>query len=650
MARSTFGGFGGDQVSLDPAGNSGFYKAAANYPATGTFWSASTGGTQYTDLVDPTTSAALTGVSTDGHGHVVPFKGPDGITEGWLDFGGGRFKVTAVDSGIFLTQTAADGKYVSHGDLVFNVKDYGAKGNNSNDDTTSIQNAITAAVSAGGGLVWFPAGTYKVTSTLDLSTRTNIELAGTTRARSGGSTISWAGTDSGTTILLTNANGIRIIGLGFAAPSGTYTGVHVDGRGTTGTPQAFHITVQWCFFTDSSMLGTSIATGTGHDWQIAYNDFYRSKVAIKGSDLSASPQQAVQSVLVERNWFETLRGQAHITDPGAGWVINANAVEPLNSGAHGFIRLLAATPNLSQVTISNNWCGDSGAGVAGSSQIEVAGGPFLITGNLLLNNPTESSIKAVGAITSGSITDNRIDGSSSGYFMDWGSFTHTKVWLHNNSVPSLILDTGTAPTTQRWGLGSDSLFRLGSTRLPNNTSLRFRNVADSLEHLVYAATDDSLRIDAIADKGITLRLPGTGASSTLGAVSLQYWNGSAYVNALQVNNTGLILNAPRWALVRSTLAANGAVTVDASAGDAQITLQANATSTTITNPVDVRKLTITFRQDATGGHTYVWPANCLFAGGTAPSDTTANKQTSVTFRWDGFVSKWYEESRAVAVG
>jgi hypothetical protein len=107
MARSTFGGFGGDQVSLDPAGNSGYYKAAQNY-TTGTFWSASTGGTQYTDLIDPVTSVALAGVSTDAHGHVVPFKGPDGITEGWLDFGGGRFKVTAVDAGIYQTSAGLD--------------------------------------------------------------------------------------------------------------------------------------------------------------------------------------------------------------------------------------------------------------------------------------------------------------------------------------------------------------------------------------------------------------------------------------------------------------------------------------------------------------------------------------------------------------
>ena len=46
------------------------------------------------------------------------------------------------------------------------VKAYGAVGNGSNDDTSAIQAALDAADSAGGGVVFFPAGTYKVTDTL----------------------------------------------------------------------------------------------------------------------------------------------------------------------------------------------------------------------------------------------------------------------------------------------------------------------------------------------------------------------------------------------------------------------------------------------------------------------------------------------------
>jgi hypothetical protein len=45
--------------------------------------------------------------------------------------------------------------------LMFNVTDYGATGNGTTDDTAAIQSAITAAA-AGGGMVYFPAGTYLV--------------------------------------------------------------------------------------------------------------------------------------------------------------------------------------------------------------------------------------------------------------------------------------------------------------------------------------------------------------------------------------------------------------------------------------------------------------------------------------------------------
>lgn len=64
--------------------------------------------------------------------------------------------------------------------LYFNVRDYGAVGNGTTDDTTSIQNAISAAITASGGVVFVPDGTYKLTSGLTLWTD-NIVIRGETR-------------------------------------------------------------------------------------------------------------------------------------------------------------------------------------------------------------------------------------------------------------------------------------------------------------------------------------------------------------------------------------------------------------------------------------------------------------------------------------
>lgn len=95
------------------------------------------------------------------------------------------------------------------------------------------------------------------------------------------------------------------------------------------------------------------------------------------------------------------------------------------------------------------------------------------------------------------------------------------------------------------------------------------------------------------------------------------------------------------------LTLEGSVIIDATkCSFARIVLTDNVSSTTISNGVQDQLLTIMWVQDSFGGKTYVWPTNCRFAG-SAPTSTTANSRTSVTFVYD--VSNWYEVYRAVGV-
>jgi hypothetical protein len=68
-----------------------------------------------------------------------------------------------------------DSNAVQKGSLVINVKDYGATGNGTTDDTAAIQNAINALPN--GGAVWFPTGLYKITSTISVTVPMSLKGA-----------------------------------------------------------------------------------------------------------------------------------------------------------------------------------------------------------------------------------------------------------------------------------------------------------------------------------------------------------------------------------------------------------------------------------------------------------------------------------------
>ena len=79
----------------------------------------------------------------------------------------------------------------------FNVKAFGAKGDGKANDAAAINKAITAANAAGGGIVQFPGGTYKVGATVHLKSDVTLQL-------DSGATISATG--SGYDKAETNAN------------------------------------------------------------------------------------------------------------------------------------------------------------------------------------------------------------------------------------------------------------------------------------------------------------------------------------------------------------------------------------------------------------------------------------------------------------
>ncbi len=107
--------------------------------------------------------------------------------------------------------------------LFINVKDpaYGAKGDGITDDTAAINSAITAAAS--GGIIFFPFGTYIISSSLIID-NDNIALVGQGQ-RGSAATIQVAATSDPTYALVVgntrNANSCLISGISFVGRNST---------------------------------------------------------------------------------------------------------------------------------------------------------------------------------------------------------------------------------------------------------------------------------------------------------------------------------------------------------------------------------------------------------------------------------------------
>lgn len=124
--------------------------------------------------------------SSDGSPHVHLSNNTDYAIQQSSSSGTGY--LTTSNNGVPLTQrntvnlagsevSCVDNAGLSRTDCTFkplgaiNVKDvaYGALGDDSHDDTTAIQAAVTAVQNAGGGTVYFPPGKYKTTDTVTVS-------------------------------------------------------------------------------------------------------------------------------------------------------------------------------------------------------------------------------------------------------------------------------------------------------------------------------------------------------------------------------------------------------------------------------------------------------------------------------------------------
>lgn len=145
------------------------------------------------------------------------------------------------------------------GTLFFNVKDpdYGAVGDGTTDDTASIQEAVDAAETAGGGIVFFPKGIYNVGFFPPVDVPAGVQLLG---AGSGVSVLRKS-LDAGNEILTYGASSYwqSIEGLSFACEAATT-------RQAIRSTAASRIRVRDCTFGDATntMVGILMSSASSH--------------------------------------------------------------------------------------------------------------------------------------------------------------------------------------------------------------------------------------------------------------------------------------------------------------------------------------------------------------------------------------------------
>lgn len=158
---------------------------------------------------------------------------------------GGRTNLDAALTSLYTSLGAVDGKVLVNGGGV-NIKDaigsstgifinvktttYGAVGNGTNDDTSAIQAALNAANTAGGGIVYFPPGTYLINQALALPADGNTLLLGVGPRIS---KIKMATTAQNT--MTVNGPGMTFLGLGFERSATGHSGAHIANSNEAGT-------------------------------------------------------------------------------------------------------------------------------------------------------------------------------------------------------------------------------------------------------------------------------------------------------------------------------------------------------------------------------------------------------------------------------
>lgn len=266
------------------------------------------------------------------------------------------------------------------------VKDYGAKGDGSTDDTTAIQNAITAVAalnSTAGGTLYFPPGVYKCTSTINLAHKCSLLGSGI----------------FGSELHFTNTGD----GLALLDPVNSSTAAYINIQNLT------------VYNTNNSNTGCGIRNTGGSFFYIdlCYVQGFKYGVVFDQAEVCSLTNSIVQLQLLANIWLTN--GADLSLGASQGYtnsiLIQCNQLNIATSGTFNVIDDGGANHTF----IGNNFEG-------AASNLRVAGAaPFTFINNeiegasstpVLIKNTSQSSSTVVGPVAGATFKDNSVTGEN----------------------------------------------------------------------------------------------------------------------------------------------------------------------------------------------------------------------------------------------
>jgi hypothetical protein len=305
---------------------------------------------------------------------------------------------------------------------VFNVKDaaYGATGDGTTNDTSAINAAIAALVAAGGGILYFPKGTYSTTGGHTLSVACTVmgEGLGVSGLTTTGGTatvftitsnsvtvrdlsISHLGTSTSGSAVAITSNGVQCRILNITA-YGFHTNIDIQEgaewlihgcRLTAGSSMVYNVKVAHAAYpdwgdagiSDCTLIGVISGTATAHIYQVSGGG-----LRITGNKFNegvvdpirvAMTSQTTGVLTVTGNSIENFTGVGVKVDITGGTFVNGtisgNEIVPFQSATGGVTLTSSSGGTLSNFTISGNAFGSTtGVTLNNVSAVTIAGNSY----------------------------------------------------------------------------------------------------------------------------------------------------------------------------------------------------------------------------------------------------------------------------------